>query len=219
MKNWDLLLWDLDGTITDPKFGIIKSYQKLLEEYQRPVLNENMLLWVIGPPLRECINKVLSITDSKETEKAVERFRYWYGSQKLMYLDTPYKGIPELLSTLFLNKQKMYIATSKAHPYAKEILAHWKLDRHFIEINGSELDGTRGNKAELLAWMCKKNGWDDRSKILMIGDRHHDIDAAKANQIKTLGVAYGYGGRQELESAKAEIIIETVSELSSILIS
>jgi phosphoglycolate phosphatase len=217
VKRWSIILWDLDGTITDPKYGIIESYMKVLEEEGLPCPTFKELEWVIGPPIRECIQKVFAVTDPTKIEFLVARFRHWYGDQKLMNQDTPYTGIKEILLANQRQGLRQYVATSKAHPYARQILTFWKLDHFFLDINGSELDGTRSKKSELLKWMAEKHGWKNVDQIVMIGDRHHDIDAANANGIDSIGVTYGYGGRDELVSAGATYTVETIGELQRVI--
>jgi len=215
---WHTLLWDLDGTITDPRKGIIESYKALLGEMAVPVNSDSELVWVIGPPLRECLAKLLSTSDSTKIETAVNRYRYWYVEQGYMYHDTPYSGINDLLVDLKTAGYRMFVATAKAHPYARLILRHWALERHFENIHGSELDGTRSNKAELLSWMINNYSLHPKESVLMIGDRKHDAIAAKSNQLPCIGVGYGYGSKQELESAGIDIFCQDLRELRKTLL-
>jgi phosphoglycolate phosphatase len=220
-KNKQILFWDLDGTITDPKRGIIGSYQKLLEELCVPVPSEDQLLWVIGPPLRECIKQLVpEIKSQADLESAVTRYRHWYVHEKLMYLDTPYDGILELLRRLKENNRRMFVATAKAHSYARQILDHWNLTRYFEDVCGSELDGTRSVKGDLLEWMITKFNLEaSKPQIVMIGDRKHDITAATANQISSIGVSYGYGSFEELAQAAPNYIARSIPDLHNSLIS
>ena len=218
-KNWHTLLWDLDGTITDPRRGIIESYKSLLSEFKITAPEDQELLWVIGPPLRDCLRTLLKTNDSERIEFAVKRYRYWYVDQGFMYHDTPYAGIADLLADLKLAGYRMFVATAKAHPYARLILRHWQLERFFEAIHGSELDGMRSNKAELLSWMLTQHALKPRESILMIGDRLHDAIAAKKNQIQSLGVGYGYGSEQELQTAGVDLYCKDVAELRSALLS
>ena len=180
--------------------------------------SDSDLLWVIGPPLRECVGKLLQTSDHQTIERAVKRYRYWYVEQGYMYYDTPYAGISELLDDLKNSGYRMFVATAKAHPYARLILRHWGLERFFENIHGSELDGTRSNKSELLQWMTDTYGLVASNSILMIGDRKHDAVAAKTNNLGSLGVGYGYGSRYELEHAGVDLFCPTVNDLRSVLL-
>jgi phosphoglycolate phosphatase len=135
-----------------------------------------------------------------------------------MYHDTPYSGINDLLVDLKTAGYRMFVATAKAHPYARLILRHWALESHFENIHGSELDGTRSNKAELLSWMINNYSLHPKESVLMIGDRKHDAIAAKSNQLPCIGVGYGYGSKQELESAGIDIFCQDLRELRKTLL-
>jgi phosphoglycolate phosphatase len=217
--KWKVLFWDLDGTITDPRRGIIDSYIAYLREAEVPVPAEKDLFWVIGPPLRECLAKLLNTTDSARIEDAVTRYRHWYVNEGLMYRDTPYPGIESLLSELKNSGYRMFIATAKAHSYARMILRHWNLERYFEAVHGSELDGTRSNKADLLRWMTTELDLGEPGEIVMIGDRSHDIIAAKKNGIASIGIGYGYGSQDELTSAGATYYAPDIASLRATLVS
>ena len=212
-QNLKTLLWDLDGTITDPRGGIIGAYTEFLREAGRTVPPENDLLWVIGPPLRECMAKLLNTKDSAIIENAVTRYRFWYVTEGLMYRDTPYDGIRELLTDLQHAGFRMFVATAKAHTYGRLILRHWGLEDFFEDIHGSELDGTRSNKAELLSWMLERYNIPAGKTVAMIGDRSHDANAAKANKILSLGVGYGYGSLEELQTAGVDHYCPSINDL------
>lgn len=215
---WHTLLWDLDGTITDPRKGIITSYMALLKESGVATTSEQELLWVIGPPLRECLSKLLNTSNTAVIETAVKRYRYWYVEQGFMYHDTPYSGVRELLTDLNSAGYRMFVATAKAHPYARLILRHWDLEKHFENIHGSELDGTRSNKADLLRWMLSSYDLQPNSSILMIGDRKHDALAAKSNSLPCIGVGYGYGSRSELQEAGVDFFCQSLLEVRRTLL-
>jgi phosphoglycolate phosphatase len=216
--RWHTLFWDLDGTITDPRRGIIDSYVAFLKESSVNVPPESELLWVIGPPLRECMSTLLGTTDPSAIEAAVSRYRYWYVDQGLMYGDIPYEGIKDLFDDLKVAGYRMFVATAKAHTYARLILRHYGLEHYFEEIHGSELDGTRSDKSDLLRWMTERHHIEANSQVLMIGDRKHDAIAAKKNNLSSLGVGYGYGSRDELENSGVDIYCETLADLRAELI-
>jgi phosphoglycolate phosphatase len=216
--RWHTLFWDLDGTITDPRRGIIDSYIAFLKEAGASVPLESELLWVIGPPLRDCLATLLQTKDPTTIEHAVKRYRHWYVNEGLMYRDTPYPGIADLLKDLRNAGYRMFIATAKAHTYARLILRHWALEDFFEDIYGSELDGTRANKTDLLEWITTQNKLHRNAQILMIGDRQHDAVAAKNNSLTSLGVGYGYGSYEELKSAGVDIYCPTLDDLRRTLL-
>jgi phosphoglycolate phosphatase len=206
--KYENLLFDLDGTIIDPRIGITTSYIDLLKELGREVPSPAVLLSSIGPPLRECLGKFLNTTSKEEIDRAVVRYRHYYVEKQYMFKDRPYDGIDHVLESLTKKKYRLFIATSKAHTYAGDILRHFKLSHYFLKVYGSELDGTRGKKADLLDHLLETEGLDP-AKTLMIGDRHHDVDAALANKMPCLGVSYGYGSITELTEAGAYKICAT----------
>jgi phosphoglycolate phosphatase len=175
-------------------------------------------LWVIGPPLRDCLSKILGTNDPAVIEHAVSRYRHWYVHEGLMYRDTPYAGVRELLTALQQKGYRMYIATAKAHAYGRKILEHWGLHTFFEEIHGSELDGTRSNKADLIQWLLERHKITASPSVVMIGDRKHDAVAAKANGIVSLGVGYGYGTYEELKDAGVDHYCATMEDLSQHLL-
>jgi phosphoglycolate phosphatase len=189
-----------------------------LNEAEVPVPDESELLWVIGPPLRECLAKLLQTNDPERIEYAVTRYRHWYVNEGLMYRDTPYPGIESLLSEIKNSGYRMFIATAKAHSYARMILRHWNLERYFEAVHGSELDGTRSNKAELLRWMTSELDLREPGEIVMIGDRSHDIVAARKNGIASIGVGYGYGSKNELTDAGASYFAADIADLRKALL-
>ncbi|MCX6126178.1 MAG: HAD hydrolase-like protein [Proteobacteria bacterium] len=211
---WTTLLWDLDGTITDPRKGIIGAYLELFKELGTSSPKEEDLLWVIGPPLRECIKKLLPVIQTNEQlEDAVQRYRHWYVNKGLMYLDTPYDGISKTLSELKTKNVRMFVATAKAHPYARQILDHWRLSQYFEAIHGSELDGTRAHKADLLGWVLEQNKIQPSKKVVMIGDRRHDALAGQTHGLYTIGIGYGYGSEAELRDSGVDLYCRTLSDL------
>ena len=197
-----VLLFDMDGTLTDPGVGITSSYQSLLRELGITPPSTPELRWTIGPSLRDCLKTLLKTDDADLIERSVLRYRFYYVEQRLMLNDMPYAGISAVLDQLKAKGYRMFVATGKAHEYARTILAHFDLLKFFEAVYGPELDGTRAKKSELLAWLFEKEKLKPEHSI-MIGDRHHDIDAANAHDVESIGVTYGYGLSEELESAGA----------------
>ncbi|WP_316858349.1 HAD family hydrolase [uncultured Cohaesibacter sp.] len=204
------IFFDLDGTLTDPKTGIVGSVQYALNKLGIDDIPED-LDWVIGPPLQESAAKLAG--DARKDELvAAYRERY---SRDGLFENSVYNGIPDMLEELQKAGNALFVATSKPHPFANQILEHFDLSRYFVKVFGAELDGTRSNKAELLAHALDVSGSDARSSI-MVGDRKHDILGAKANGMKSVGVLWGYGGEDELREAGADEIASIIGSLPSL---
>jgi phosphoglycolate phosphatase len=196
----DAIFFDLDGTLTDPKPGITRSIQYALEKLGHPAIpSEDELTWCIGPPLRASFAKILGAGDHADRAVALYRERF---SDIGLYENAVYDGIAEVLTALGRSGRRLFVATSKPHVFAERIVAHFGLRQHFEHVFGSELDGRRVDKSELLAYALKETAVDP-AKSLMIGDRSHDMVGAKNNGIKGIGVLYGYGTPEELTGAGA----------------
>jgi phosphoglycolate phosphatase len=205
------LLFDLDGTLTDPFAGITESILYALDRLGRPKPERESLHWCIGPPLQESFKKLLGTDDEKMAEVALAHYRERFGSVGL-FENEVYEGIPEALGALQANDSALYVATSKPRVFAKRIVAHFGLERYFKEIYGSELDGTRSDKASLLAHILKREAIE-ASQTAMIGDREHDMIGAKENGLSGVGVLWGYGTLAELERSGASACIRHPSDL------
>ncbi len=188
---------DLDGTLTDPKPGITKSFIYALGKLGLPTPAPDDLEWVIGPALLDSFAQ-LQVDDP---QAAVDLYRERYTRDGL-FENRVYDGIPDLLSSLRDAGYTMCLATAKPHAYARKITAHFGLAEYLTHEFGPELDGTRNNKGDLLAYALDLTGYDAEHSI-MIGDRHHDIDAAQAVGMKSIGVTWGYGSLDELSAADA----------------
>ena len=205
MKN---ILFDLDGTLTDPALGITNSVMHALKRFNIPLPPRDELYKFIGPPLAESFEKYYGFSDG---QVAVEVYREYF-SVKGLFENELYDGIEELLKLLYENGYRIYLATSKPEIYAKQILEHFKIDKYFTDAVGSLLNGNRVEKGEVIAYLLKKHNITD---AIMIGDRCFDIAGAKENGIKSIGVLYGYGTKEELKDA--DFIVSSVSELKNLL--
>ena len=203
------ILFDLDGTLVDPKPGIIGSFQYALDRLGARVPPMEELLWVIGPPLRASFPKLLGASDSTEQAVTLYRENYLNGA---MYDAVVYDGIPEALSTLREAGHRLFVATAKAHVYARPILEHFGLAHYFAGIYGPELDGTRDHKHELVAHLLRCEGVRP-GNALMIGDRDNDVIAAMRNDMRAIGVTWGYGSAAELTGAGAVMLCDSPSKL------
>ena len=205
-----VICFDLDGTLSDPKLGITRSIQHALRELGRPVPTADDLTSCIGPPLLGSFKKLLG--SSKEAENALRLYRERFGETGI-YENELYPGIAAALSGLKSSGRRMFVATSKPKVFADRIIVHFGLSPYFEAIYGSELDGTRSDKSELLAWVVAQERLSP-AKAVMVGDRSHDIAGGRENGMATLGVLYGYGTRTELLEAGADDLCQSPIDLT-----
>ena len=151
----------------------------------------------------------------KDARQAIEKYREYFGKQGI-FENELYSGVPEALEELKKAGGRLVLATSKPEPYAKEILEHFHLMGYFDFVSGSQLDGTRSKKGEVIAHALHHCGKGPAEKALMVGDRKHDVQGALENGLPCAGVLYGYGSREELEQAGAQWILETPAQLSQL---
>lgn len=215
MKNYKYILFDLDGTITDPKIGITKSVAYALQCFGIEVDDLDTLCKFIGPPLRDSFMEYYGFSEA-DANLAVEKYREYFGVTGL-YENTVYDGMEMLLQSLRNQEMTLIIATSKPTVYATRILDHFGLLKYFAFVAGSELNGDRSKKAEVIKYALEQNHIEDLSGVIMIGDREHDILGAKQVGISSLGVLFGYGNRNELEKAGADFIANAVNEIGHLL--
>ncbi len=203
---------DLDGTLIDPKVGITSSIQHALRELNAEVPTSNELTWCIGPPLWDSFRVLIG--ERADVDEAVARYREHYTGQGMYEADV-YDGIGEMLMDLRETGLPLFIATSKPHAYANTIVEHFGIS-HFIDgLFGSELDGTNSDKTDLLAHALAETGADPM-KSVMIGDRRHDIEGAQNNDIRSLGVLWGYSDEGELHMAEADALAGSPEEVAEI---
>ncbi len=215
MKKIQNILFDLDGTLTDPKEGIINS---ILFALTKLGIEENHIEELdnfIGPPLRVSFSTRYNLSD-KQADEGLTYYREYF-SKKGLYENKPYPGIRKVLESLVRDKYQLFVATSKPTVYATQILEHFNLQRYFIMIAGSNLDNTRTDKSEVIAYLLKTQKLEAKESV-MIGDRKHDIRGARNNSMMSIGVTYGYGSLQELEEEKPEFIVNDCAELESVFI-
>jgi phosphoglycolate phosphatase len=211
IMNYSTILFDLDGTLTDPKLGITRSVQYALSKYN--IIEEDLdkLEPFIGPPLANSFEDIYSFS-KYEAKKAVEYYREYFIDQG-MYENEIYVGIKELLEILVNQQRVLMVATSKPTIFAEKILNYFKIDHYFEFVCGSNLDGTMSDKTEIIKYILDKKNIEKNSTI-MIGDRKHDIIGAHNNGIDSIGVAYGYGSEEELRNIKPTHYIKTVQGLA-----
>lgn len=216
---YQYILFDLDGTLTDPKSGICTSVQYALSDAGITEENLDVLEPFIGPPLKDSFIEFYHMSE-EQAVKAVIKYRERFEETGL-YENEIYPGIADMLRTLKAAGMQMGIASSKPTVFVEKILLHFQVKEFFDIVVGSELDGTRGKKEEVVEEALKQlipSGKKDYDKCVMIGDRRFDIEGAKAHQIDSIGVSYGYGGPEELRCAGATYIVTTVRELQNLLL-
>lgn len=214
--SYEYIFFDLDGTLTDPAEGITNSFVYALKQFGMEIPSFETLCTYIGPPLVTTWKEKYGFNDERAAE-GVKKYREYF-AEKGLFENRVYEGIPELLQKLKDAGKKLYIATSKPEVYSKRITDKFNLTKYFEAVCGSNLDETRSKKAEVVAYAMETAGVTDPSKILMIGDRMHDVEGAKENGVKCCGVLFGYGSRKELEDAGAAYIAENIQELEKILL-
>lgn len=208
MKSYDIFFFDLDGTITDSSLGITNSVMHALKKYGITETDREKLCRFIGPPLPASFEKYYGFT-KEQAWKSVDYYREYYRDTGIFEC-TVYDGFEEVLKELKAAGKKLVVATSKPEPFARRIIEHFGLSPYFDYVAGMELDGRRGSKTEVILYALETCGIKDKSKVLMVGDREHDIIGAHETGLDGLGVLYGFGSREELESAGADYIAETV---------
>lgn len=207
-----VILFDLDGTLTESGEGIINCVQYALEKLGKKEEHPENLQCFIGPPLKEQFMKYAGLSE-EEGEKAVVYYRERYTTTGI-FENRLYPKIPELLELLKINNKILAVASSKPEVYVKQILEHFQIADYFTAIVGSELDGRRTEKAEVIEEaLWRMHLEEERDKVLMVGDRSHDVQGAISCGLQCIGVAYGYGSREELEKAGAVYIADSVEDL------
>lgn len=213
--TYKYILFDLDGTITDSREGITKGVKYSLDKMGISNVKLEELNKFIGPPLKESYIKYYNFSE-KESEKAINYFREYY-KEIGIYENELYEGIEKLISELVEMDKILIIATSKVTEYAEIIIEYFGLSKYFTYIVGSNMDGTRTNKHEVIEYALQISGIEDKKDIIMIGDRKHDIIGAKQNKIDCIGVEYGYGSKEELSKVNADYIVKDINELAKLL--
>ncbi len=200
---FDTVLFDLDGTLTDPFEGISNSIIYALKKFGIAAPDKPLLKKFIGPPLTESFSEYCGLNHS-DALRAVDYYREYF-SVAGIFENKPYEGVCELLSGLKERGYTAIVATSKPEQFAKAIVQHFGL-QYFKEICGATMDQSRTQKADVIAYALKKCEIKDKKRAVMVGDRKHDIIGAKTNGLSSIGVLYGYGSKEELLEAGANYI-------------
>lgn len=216
MKKYDVILFDMDGTLTDSSPGIMNSIIYALKKYNINVENTDELRKFLGPPIHESFRDFYGF-DEKKAMEAVLFYREYFSTNGLLE-NAVYDGIPDLLKALKENDKRLIVATSKPQDFTDRIMDNFDLTKYFEFVAGSNMDGTRSKKAEVIEYALHSCKITDKSKVVMIGDRKHDVLGAKTVGIDSIGVEYGYGDYEELSAAGETYIVKTVGELKKVLL-
>lgn len=214
--NSQVVLFDLDGTLTDPGLGITNSVATALRCLGIPAPPRQELYKFIGPPLLDSFRTYYGM-EEEQARRAVVHFREYFRDTGI-FENTVYEGIPELLADLKAAGRTVVLATSKPEEFALRILEHFDLLRYFDTAAGATMGEARTDKAEVIAYALEKAGVTDRSAVVMVGDREHDVLGAAKNGLPCIGVLFGYGSRAELEAAGAAAIAADVAGLRDLLL-
>lgn len=203
------LLLDLDGTLVDPGPGIVGSCRQAFEMMGAPIPEDQDLRWIVGPPIRISFETLLA--GRGEVETAIRNYRDRYTAWGLRQAE-PYAGIVEALQHRRADGTRLVLCTAKAAPIARDVVEHFGLLPLLDSLYGAELDGRFEDKGELIRHILEVERLDP-AEVCMVGDREHDVHAASRNGVPTVGVSWGYGGREELERAGAAVVIDHPAQL------
>jgi len=214
VKNSEYILFDLDGTLTDPGVGITNSVAYALSRFGINAEDKRELYKFIGPPLIDSFKKYYGFSE-KDAKKALGHYREYF-KVRGMFENTVYDGVAETLNELNKQGKKLIVATSKPEEFAEQILEYFDLKKYFFGIAGASMDEKRNKKEDVIAYAINRFGIETE-KAVMIGDREYDILGGKAFDMYSVGVLFGYGTKEELESAGADILVYEFSELLNII--
>lgn len=212
---YQTILFDLDGTLTDPGVGITNSVAYALEKYGISTGGRGELYRFIGPPLQDSFERFYGFSKEK-AKQAVAYYREYY-QDKGIYENRLYEGMDRFLKELSDAGKTLLVATSKPEEFAVRILEHFDIFKYFTYVAGATMDGTRSRKEDVIAYALKAANVENRQEAVMVGDREYDIAGAKKEGLCSIGVLYGYGSRQELEAAGADHVVERLEEIVQIV--
>ena len=212
---YDIILFDLDGTLTESAEGITNSVIFALDKMGIQETDKEKLKVFVGPPLDESFMKYYGF-DKEGAKEAIANYRIYY-REKGIFEAPLYADVEKTLVQLTEEGKKLFVATSKPEVFAKQILEHRRIAHLFTDIVGSNLDGSRINKNEVISSLLERNGITDKEKVLMVGDREHDVIGAKKVGLACVGVLYGYGNYGELQNAGADYIVEKIVDILNIV--
>ncbi len=210
---YDIVFFDLDGTLTDPGIGITNSVAYALSKWNIEVADRSELYKFIGPPLLDSFSEYYGFSP-EQAQEALKYYREYFRS-KGIYENEVYPGVVEMLESLKSSGKKIVLATSKPEDFAVIILKHFDLYPYFDFVAGATMDEKRTKKGDVIAYALESCGITEANlkNVIMVGDRKHDVLGAKENNLDCIGVLFGYGDREELENAGAKFIAEKVEDI------
>ena len=213
-------MFDLDGTLTDPKEGITKSVRHALNHYGIQVDDLDNLTPFIGPPLTDSYKKYYGFSDEQAWEGVLVYREYF--SERGWHENKEYPGIKEMLDALKAAGKVLLVATSKPEVFARKILEYFGMAEYFDFIGGADMGETRVRKADVIRYVLEQYGLDASPETLarcvMVGDREHDVLGARECGMDCVGVLYGYGDRREMDGCRPAWTADTVDELKDLLL-
>lgn len=221
MSQKDYVLFDLDGTLTDPKEGITKSVRHALNHFGIQVDDLDSLIPFIGPPLTDSYKKYYGFSHDQARE-GVYVYREYFSVQGWAE-NKEYPGIKEMLQALKDAGKVLLVATSKPEEFAQRILEHFGMTEYFDFIGGADMDEIRVRKGDVIRYVLEQQGMESGpeavGRCVMVGDREHDVLGARECGMDCIGVLYGYGDRQEMDQCRPAWVVETVEDLRDLLLS
>jgi phosphoglycolate phosphatase len=217
MPKFTHILFDLDGTLTNPRLGIGNSLKYALNQMQIDGYSDEILERFVGPPLQEGFKNLFGLNE-EDANVAVKHFRVYFG-EKGLYENEPYMGISELLEELHRSGKQIFVVTSKLEKYAQMIMRHFGFDQFIADLQGAEATGKHSGKGQLISQLMYRNQILPSSSVVMVGDTHFDLIGARENKIHSIAVSYGFGTIEILQTCKPDYMVESVSELSELLLS
>jgi phosphoglycolate phosphatase len=213
--NKRAVLLDLDGTLSDSRPGIAGCFRHMLAELGHDPARAGDLTWAVGPPIAVSVAQLLAQYDDARVDEGLAIYRARY-STVAIYECTVYPGVLDMLDAVRAAGWVMCIATSKRRDFAERVIDHLGLRAYVRAVYGAEPGGGLEHKQDLLAHILDREGFS-RIAVTMLGDRLHDIQAARANRLRSIGAAWGYGGRAELVEAGADAIAEVPQAVAGLL--
>ena len=212
---FDTVLFDLDGTLTDPGEGITKSVGYALKKFDIITQDRRELYKFIGPPLKDSFMKYYGFSEEK-AEQAIAYYREYFRDIGI-FENEVYEGVEDMLRSLHADGKRLVLATSKPEEFAIRILDHFGLKKYFAVTAGASMDSSRSKKGDVIAYAISLCENFNKDTAVMIGDREHDIIGAKENGLKSIGVLYGYGDENELKTAGADYIASTTEDILNLI--
>lgn len=210
------VFFDLDGTLTDSREGIINGFDYALAHFNIKIEDRKALEGCIGPSLADTFREKYHF-NAEQIEEAIAKYREYYSTKGLKESKL-YEGIKDLIVDLANNNINVVLATAKPQVFAERILEDFELKKYFKFVGGATLDGSRGKKGDIIKYDLENLDLNNSEDCIMVGDRYHDIEGAKENNMKSIGVTYGFGSEEELKKAGADYIAHNAEELKNILL-